>query len=485
MLDMRQFIQSIQQSRGLSIAALAELLGYKSQTSVARVMQDKANMDSVTRFCQLMKENEALALTDAEVEQLTQVLERKKLGQAEYAAADILRQLLRGDPPMVDPVLVDANTGARQHLLERYLPMEELHITLLNSESMPLFGALAELVRQGRTKVEHYLYSDQSLLRTVMTIRAALPILHESNYYGGLAFTPREELLNNPRGVLMSDVMLCEYHREGMPWYDLVIFQSREEGLCFTFPGSGATVHRMMENVKINAQPIRNGGMPSLQEGYAAYVRYCCELEQDRAVYRIKPDFGMEQIPTEIWIRAFAEGPMAEDPSGVGNVQELEELFRRRQSNSFSKKQAQHHVYKPRAVWKFVRTGRLSDQFWAFRTLTMRERLETLQVMLEQHTENPYYKLHFLKDEDAMRDDEIVCYEGVGVSFIKAGTDYDLSAAHSEIMVSQPEFLRIYRQFFLHSILPNLVQPEYKTRKLLLEMIEYCQNNLEGGESNE
>lgn len=479
MLDMRQFIQSIQRSRGLSIAALAELLGYKSQTSVARIMQDKANMDSVTRFCQLVKESEVLALTDEEAEQLNLLLERKKLGLAEYAATDILRQLLRGDPPMVDPVLVDVNTGERQHLLERYLSIERLRITLLNSETVPLFGALALLAEKGRARIEHFLYSDKSLLRTMMTIRAALPILHQSNYLGSFVFMAREEILNNPRGILMSDVMLCEYQREGQPWYDLVIFQTWEEGLCFSFSGYGDTVQRMLESVRANAQSIRNAGMPSLEEGYAAYVRYCFDLERDRAVYRIKPDFGLEQIPAEIWIRAFAEGPVAADFSAVGDFHELAELFRQRQSNNISKKQAQHHVYKQRAVWKFVRTGRLSDQFWAFRTLTMRERLETLQFLLAQHTENPYYKLHFLKDEDAMRDDEIICYEGEGVTFIKAGTDYDLSAAHSEIMVSQAEFLRIYRQFFLHSILPNYVQPEYKTRKILMEMIEYCQNSLD------
>ena len=479
MLDMRQFIQSIQQSRSLSVGELAAMLGYKSQTSVARIMQDKANMDSVTKFCQLMKDCKALDLTDDEVSQLDRVLERKKLGQAEYAAMDILRQILKEDPPEVDPVLVDANTGEGQSLLARYMALDNMHITMLNCETMSIFGTLAQLAEKGKATIEHYLYSDQSLLRTVMTIRAVLPILKEDNYQGGMAFVSRETMLNSPRGILMADVLLCEYEMNGRPLYDLVIFQSKEMGMRFTFPGDGGTVHRMMGSVKAMAQPIRNAGVPSLKNGYADYLRYCCELEKDRAVYRIKPDFGMEQIPTEIWLRAFAEGPLAGASEALGNMEELAGLFMQRQKNTFGKKQAQHHVLKQRAVWKFVRTGRLSDQFWAFRTLTMRERLNTLQLILEQHMENPYFKLHFLRDEDALRDDEIICYDGAGLSIIKAGTNYDLSAAHSEIMVTQPEFLRIYRNFFLHSILPYNVQPEYKTRKILMEMIEYCQSNLE------
>lgn len=477
--DLRQFIQTLQKSRGLSVAQLAALLGYKSQTSVARIMQDKANMDSMAKFCQLLKDSEKLALTDEETETLNRVLERKKLGQAEYAATDILRQLLREDPPMVDPMLVDANTGKAQHLLERYMALDNMRITILNCETMPLFGALAQLTRLGKAKVEHFLYSDQSLLRTVMTIRTVLPILNEENYYGGMAFMSREEMLSHPRGILMADVMLCEYEKDGVPLYDLVIFQNKREGMRFTFPGNGGTVHRMMGSVRSMAQPIRNTEIDGIKNDYAAYVRYYCELEKDRAVYRIKPDFGMEQVPVEIWIRAYAEGPLAGNTSILGDYKELEKLFMQRHANALSKKQAQHHVLKQRAVWKFVRTGVLSDQFWGFRPLTMQERLETLQAILAQHTDNPYFKLHFLKDEDAMRDEEIVCYDGAGLSIIKAGTDHQLNATHNGFMVDQPEFLRIYRNFFLHSILPYNVQPEYKTRKILLEMIEYCQSNLE------
>lgn len=476
---MRQFIQELQKSRGLSVSELSALLGYKSQTSVARIMQDKANMDSVTRFCQMLKENEAIALTDSEAFRLDRILEKKKLGSDEYAATDVLRQLIREDPPKVDPVLVDANSGAKETLLERYMPMRGLKITVLNCETLPLFGVLAELTSRGNTRVEHFLYSDQNLFRTVMTVRAVLPILHDENYFGAMSFCTHEELLSNPRGILLADVMLAQYGVEGKPYYDLVIFQTTGEGMRYTFPGDAETVHRMLASAKNNATPIRNTGMGDFQNDYVAYMRSCCEMEKDRAVYRIKPDFGMEQISLSTWERAYRDGPMAGDTTVINDMEELAAIFQQRQQNALAKKQAQHHVFKQRAVWRFVRTGRLSDQFWGFATLTMKERLETLQSVLEQHTTNPYYQVYFLKDEDAMRDDEIVCYDGLGLSIIKAGTDYNLASNHSETMVTQSQFLRVYRNFFLHSILPYNVQPEYRTRKILLEMIEYCQTHMD------
>lgn len=478
-MEMKQFVQMLQKSRSLSIADLSLLLGYKSPTSVMRIVQDKANADSVSRFCQLLKENEDIALTDEEAEQLDRILEKKRLGSSEYAATDILRQLLKEDPIMADPVLASAQTGERQTMLERYLPMKDLFITVINCEAVPLFGALEQLTSKGIARVEHYLFSDQSLIRTVMTIRSVLPILHDEAYFGATTYCTREEILSSPRGILLADVMLCEYALDGTPFYDLVIFQKDGEGMRFTFPGSGATVHRMLQCVKDGAQPIRNAGMDGFGDDYVAYVRYCADLEKDRAVYRIKPDFGMEQVPLHAWLRAFAQGPVAGDESLSGQMNDLAELFRQRQTNALNKKQAQHHVFKQRAVWKFVRTGRLSDQFWAFGSLTMPERLETLENLLDQHTNNPYFHLYFLKDDDAMRDDEFVCYDGAGLSIIKAGTDYDLTGRHSETLVTQTEFLKIYRNFFLHSILHYNVQPEYKTRKLLLEMIEYCKTHMD------
>lgn len=478
-MDMKQFIRQLQASRKLSMNDLALLLGYKSATSVARIVQDKANAESVTRFGQLLKDSEDIALTDEEASQLDSILEKKKLGSDEYAAADIIRRLLREDSPLVDPVLVDSGTGEKQTLLERYLPMQGLRIMVLNCEAVDLFAALARLTSRGIARVEHYLYSDQSLIRTVMAVRAVLPLLHDDAYFGAMASCSREELVKSPRGILLGDVMVCEYEKDGTPWFDLIVFQREGWGMLFSFPGKSHHVYHMVESIVKRAVPIRNPGLGKFGTDYAAYIRYWTDLERDRAVYRIKPDPGMEQVPLHAWLRAFRDGPAAGESALAAQMGDLAEIFRQRQWNAQTKKQAQHHVFKQRAMWKFVRTGRLSDQFWAFDSLTVKERLETLQNMLEQHTNNPFYQVHFLKDEDAIRNDEIVCYEGTGVSLIKAGTDYNLTGRHSETMLTQPEFVKIFRSVFLHSILQYHVQPEYKTRKILLEMIEYCQTHMD------
>lgn len=475
---MHQLVKDIQQRHRLSLAELAAMLGYKSQTSIARIMQDKANMESVVRFAQLMKENTALALTVEERDRLDQALEYKRLGPVKYAATQILRQLLREDIPLVDPVLVDPQTGRRQTLLSRYLPMKGLKITVINCETMALFSALAVLTRQDRAKVNHYLYSDRSLMRTMLAVRAVLPILHDPNYSGGLTFASREFLLDNPRGILLSDMMLCEYEKDGIPWYDLVIFQNKTEGMRFSFLGTGAHLLCMLESVKAQAQPLRNPEILGPRGDYTSFLRSCANIERDRMICRIKPDFGFEQVPVDIWRQAFLDGP-AVAAGSVGDLEELTDICIARQRNAFTKKQHQYHVFKRQAVWKFLQTGRLSDQFWAFRPLTMAERLRTLETILELSTNNPFFHLHFLRDETLIRNDEILLLDGMAVCIIKPGTDYDLNAGHSEAIITQPEFIQMYRDFFMDSVLAYHVLSDQQTQALLMDMIAYCRDHLE------
>lgn len=475
--DIRQVVTEIRQSRGLSIAELASLLGYKSQTSVMRIIQDKANLDSLRRFCRQMKASQALCLTPQEHRQVDQLLEFKRLGHVEYNATQLLHQLLAGDPPLVDPVLLDPQTGSRQTLLSRYLPMKGMKITVVNCETMALFSALAVLTRQKRATVEHYLYSDRSLMRTVLAVRAVMPILHDAGYSCGMTFSSREYLLDNPRGIFLSDVLLCQYEKDGVPWFDMVVFQSKTEGLRFSFLGEGNTVLRMLEPMKQKAQPMRNSRIPTGAEDYASFLKACAEMERDRAAYRLKPDFGFEQVPVAIWKTALLEGPAAD--GGIGNVDELVDICLRRQENAFTKKQPQHHVFKRRAVWKFLQTGRLSDQFWAFRPLTMAERLQVLQTVIALQRSNPSFHLYFLRDEDSIREDELLLLDGAALCLIKPGTDYDLKAGHSEAFVTQPDFLRLYRSFFIHSVLDGSVLSPEETAQTLNDMVAYCQRQLE------
>ena len=64
MSEMRDYMLDFMRSHELSMAKLAELLGYKSKTSLARLMEDSSRPKSVIQFEAAMRR--AFTLTEAE-----------------------------------------------------------------------------------------------------------------------------------------------------------------------------------------------------------------------------------------------------------------------------------------------------------------------------------------------------------------------------------------------------------------------------------
>lgn len=215
-------------------------------------------------------------------------------------------------------------------------------------------------------------------------------------------------------------------------------------------------------------QPIR---IPAVGDDLLTYNAFCAELEQDHAVYRIKPDLGLEQLPVDILLRA---GQEAAPPEILRALPALTDLFRRRHQNVLTKGKPQHTVLKRSAMLQFARTGRLSDHPWILRDFTLGERRRILVYLKEVLLALPGFHLHLLKDEASMLDDEVILYEGVGLSLIKPGTDYNWLDTHAEILITQPEFLQVYKQFYQESLLMHRVAPEAETRAFLDELISQC-----------
>ena len=57
-----------------------------------------------------------------------------------------------------------------------------------------------------------------------------------------------------------------------------------------------------------------------------------------------------------------------------------------------------------------------------------------------------------------------------------ADTDYDFSGAHAEALITQPEFSRKYKEFFMQDLLESKVLPPRETLKTLDELIEIAEN---------
>ena len=255
----------------------------------------------------------------------------------------------------------------------------------------------------------------------------------------------------------------------------LVLFDRPDHGRVYHSQHPG-TLARLLEIPKEEYRPIKRSFSESLGgHSYVDFCLNCADIERNRRLYGIKPDFSMECIPVDILLSAAREGALGRTEEFLRDEEALIEIFDRRFKNAVERRKASHMIMKRSAVWKFVRTGRLTDHFWGMRPFTMPERARIIRHMLDQTESNPYFHLHFLKDNQFLRDVEILCYEGKGLLIVNVNADYDLAQGHAEVMLDHPEFQRLYKDFYLKHLIRECVIPASETVDFLRSLVRYCE----------
>lgn len=467
------FVRQLIRTRKLTLNEFCQILGYKSQTSLIRIMQGTANQKSMIAFADKLRSCPRLALNRQEMSLLDDLIELHEQGNDDFEAMLTLRKLLRGVPAMAyTPVSLSLVDGSFFSLIARYSAISLNRILILNCENVAVFHDLALLTSQHQVPIEHCSFFGSSFQHIVRTLHAYMPILYQPGYTGYSWIVP-DAPGSAPRGLITTDLIVCEYlDAQSLPVIDVIVFHKRSEGRLITLPTSLDFIRHLLPPVE-TMTPIRlDTGV--FGSDMKVYNQYCAALERDHAVYRIKPDIGAEQIPVHLLRRAV--GDMA-PPELFDSLEPLAQIFSERQQNILAKEDAQYHIMKKSALLRFAKTGKTSDHLWCCRAFTPAERSEILHFLRDQLLAKPTFHLYFLKDDDALLDNEVILYEGKGLSMIKAGTNYDLSQSHAEILITQPQFLEAYKRFYLNSTLRYHVESAQYSMEYLNKLIAMCENS--------
>lgn len=379
-----------------------------------------------------------------------------------------LRRLLCGKPAAssVPPVLYTTE-NVQQTFTGHFGAVKLRRMLILNCERVSVFHDISLLLANQPFEITHYMYASQDVTHTVRALHAALPILYSPNYSGFSYLLPSDPD-HVVRGLMTSDLIACEYTGADFALHqELIVFDSSYSGRSCMLNGGLDALYALLPS-KESMQPVH---VPAPGDDLLAYNGFCAELEKNHAVYRIKPDLGLEQIPVNLLEPAVRDAAPAEVLAFLGP---LTDMFAKRQQNVLTKSQPQYHVMKKNALARFVQTGRTSDHLWCCRSFTMEERAQILIYLRDQLLALPNFHLYLLRDDDALRDDEVILYDGIGLSLIKPGTDYGLEQSHTEILITQKEFLNVYKRFFTESILGYRVETEAVTRIFLDKLISRC-----------
>lgn len=473
-MDIEKLINDLIEARGMSLTELTAQLGYQSKTSLVRIMKNQASQRAMDTFAK--KVNANLALSSEERERLDEVLDYMRW-RDDYASSREMLKFLRGETSEdADVWLEEIGSQGRMLFSQRYLNATEIRITMLNSQYVPIFQYLRRLVKERDATIEHYLRMRRDSTHVIHAISVLIPMIYERGYKG---YSYRKSDGYAGQGMLSADVMVVQYRAaDGAAREDMIVFDRADHGFVQTSAQTGGFV-RMLGIRQENFESIKrtyfeNGGL----ENYIQYSESYAQLEYNRAIYKIKPDIGIDWIPEDILYDALMEGSIPGIREQTEFVEKMERIYRERVRNTYEKRRVARTIMKRSAMVRFARTGRTTDHFWGMRSFRPDERLRILKKLLEQVESNPYFDIYFLKDNDFLRDVEIAYYENAGILMLDSATSYALEENHCDVMIVHNEFMRMFKEYFERSLLAEHVTSTGETIAFLNELIKIVMNDV-------
>lgn len=473
MLNVSQYISWLLEDRKLASTELAVRLGYKSQTSIARIMQGTANRESIEKFALLLMADRHIALNEHEKCELQKAVDSTLLGPEGYRASQEMWAFLCRNvyDSVEDVILENVEGGAGQTLSDRYAGVGDVRVMLLNCQNVPVFSSLKSLMKQTDAHIEHYLYVDADAARTIRAVSNLLTVFYDKRYEGFVY-----GLEDTLQGAMAADMMIVMYaDSDGNRCEDIIVFVDHTRGRLMTRKGSHNLFLNLLDIPHSRFSPIKRSYFKcSAFEDYVQFSSDYTSLEINRAVYKIKPDIGIDYVSVDILEAAMLEGSIPKDEQFFKTLDELRTIYDQRNRNAFSKRKPSHTIMKKQAMWSFAKTGMTSDHFWGMRPFTVTERIRILQGILEQQRKNPYFHLYFLRNDDTIRDAEITCYDNIGILILDSNTDYNLSEGYSEAMITHSEFMRLFKDFIMQQITKRQVLTPKETTDILENQLRYC-----------
>lgn len=470
--DIEKLINALIESRQMTLSDLTAQLGYHSKTSLVRIMKGQVNQRAVDAFAKRVQSS--IQLTQSESAQLSEVMDFLRWRQDYESSCEMLRFLCGEQMADRDVWLEEVDSGRRQCLLDRYANASEIRITLLNSQYVPIFEPLCELVQKKGATVEHFLQMRREPARLIHAIGELIPLIYERGYSGYCSSSVEDGETGGVRGILDADVMVVRYRSDsGEICEDIAVFDAVDHGFVHTSSTEGGRLFDLLSICREQYKPIKNLYFQNSELN--SYIEFCekyAKIEQNRTIYKIKPDVCLAWIPEDILFSALLEGKMGE----MENIDELMAQFGKihheRVRNVYEKRRVTRAILKRSAMVRFARTGRVQDHFWGMRPFTPAERIRIIRLLMDQNENNPYFSVFFLKDNDFLRDLEIVYYEDMGIMMTDSTTDYALQGNHSEVLIVHDEFMRMFREYFERSLLVDHVMTRADTAVFLDGLIK-------------
>ena len=488
-LSYGQCLREIMKAHHISVQELARKMGYRSATSLVRILKDQTSVSSIERFHRQFRLLFNWLLPPVDIQRLSDSLRYTQLGADGYQLHCAMERLifqsdltpdhypaLLSYSPALGSLLPHASApfSSLDQLIQFYSCTSGVEILMINTQMQEICSAFSRLVRfskKARTIRHFFVLQDEPSFAS-NCIASILPLLSENAYEGYYCLPSNQKPYDFLRQHSLIVVRFATEAGE-VRTHVLVPTAQGQLSIC-SLPGSelfdfcSALTAQLMAHLC----PIKSSVMPEAdaQGMLELSERYLLE-ESGRSFCALEPDLCLACVHTDILIDALHDGTGLHLVPGNPLHSRLVEIHNARFENMHHKTPPTYFVHSQQAMLRFARTGHLSDHLFGMRDFTPEERIRILTQILQSCRENPAFHMRFLQEESRLSEYEFISFGDLGVQISSAYTDYH-AACHREALITLSSFTQAFEDYYMHTLLPNHCLSEEASLAFLQSLID-------------
>ena len=418
-----QCIHAWMQAEDVSVSQLTVRLGYKSRTSLFRLLHGKSNYRSCVQFCKLMTPD----LNEYWKTRFHQALLTEKVGLKRYELLDALHRSL-----------FEENTNRTSFRKSDPFPFSQGTVTVLGCTWPGSYSLIDELLAASdHLQIIHFFTS-----RDIFDAPGLLPSLvtHMTNCnYSAMLL--KEEVLYGT--ALPWNIALWTDHDS-----DRTCIMLMHDGKYSWHPLSGgaAEAQSILSVLEELPQTIlyRNDQLQTNKD-YIEFTEQSYHMEYNRKTLIFKPTPGIQMLPPDIVEQTFIDY-LAENLEPVSAAQDmLIYIFEKRAKNFYAHTKPVSLLFSLEAMLRFAQSGLIDDHFFACRPFTKGERATIFQSLQSFSKEENVY-ISFLDHKSWPV--SVEAYDGKGVLFYPSSSSYQTSKdLYRELFLPGKEYSDLLFQF--------------------------------------
>lgn len=423
METMGECIYAWMNAEDITVSRFAEKLGYKSKTSLFRLLHGKSNYQSYVQFCEVL----APYLDDGWKNRFHQALLTEKYGKRRHALLKEMNCCLFGNGDMK----TDASHIKASSIFSGGT------VTILGCVWPGVFHFIDELLaaKEGPQVIHYFTHRDlfdsscllPGLISHMVCMNYSAMLLDETGLYG--AHVPWNIVLwinENKAHILFIN------YKEKYAWQPLSGGAAQAQHII-------GALNTLPQTALYRYDHLQTG------KDYIAFTEQSYRMEYKRKTLILKPTPGMQMLPADIVEHSFIDylAERIEPLSAARNT--LIYIYEKRVQNFYSHIKPTYLVFSLEAMLRFARDGVMDDQFFACRPFAETERIEVFRT-LQSFSKNENVFVSFLDQPNWPI--SVEAYDGVGVLFYPSSSDYHTAnSVYREMFLPGKEYSDLLFQF--------------------------------------